>query len=225
VTEQHFRDVDWCEVIRKLTLYAYRVFGTTLVAKGEKVLEGFGESPEDLAFSVMQKLIDPDEASICWGSSLGKPTTEKVIALLATALKHDFIDRKRSPRYKKAVELPEGSHDDATDKSAHDPKQQSEEERLALKLQREQVMQLLLRDFRTEDPLAERYLKLQFSEGEYIAYTPQQAAERLGVAVKEITNIKKRIERRIMQRLASMGDKGKAVIYDKGKATYVEEQG
>ena len=81
-------DVEYQEVMYRLTLYAYRLFGA-FAQDGVAVLkngEG-GESPEDLAMTALGRFLDPGDRTVKWdGKKGGDPTTKGVIAYLRTVL-------------------------------------------------------------------------------------------------------------------------------------------
>src|SRR6202035_1154841 len=107
-----FASVDFAEVLGRLILHA-KSLSTALVCSGlrEKVVAG-GDSASDFAQSTLIKFLDPLDKSVNWSADMCEPTTSGVLAYLRTVLTRDFLDLKKSSRYKKTV-YPELAGSDA----------------------------------------------------------------------------------------------------------------
>ncbi len=208
--ELHFRGVDWVELRELLSLVARRLFIADGFTEGG-VLPGFGDDAEDLAHQLLHSFMDPDDNRLRWdGRKHGNPDTEGVFKYLCTALKHDFIDRRRSPRSKQTGDLSTVENRDLRHGSTLNPagietdsaNEQGDE--IVIRIHRSQILELILADLdKQPDEDLETYVLLQFETGEeYAAYKPQESAEKLGWDVSRVNSTKKRFERRL-QRLLS----------------------
>ena len=110
-----FGGVDPEELLQRLTLYAYILFGCFPDPSFEPMLHVHGCSPEDLSINTMTKFLDPDDHSVKWSLSFGAITMESLLAYLKPVLLHDFIDMKRKVSYKRttyANTVPDSANDD-----------------------------------------------------------------------------------------------------------------
>lgn len=201
MNELYFRDVDFQEVYLRVRLAAERLFGAAALTGDERVLDGFGDSARDLAHDLMKAFLDPEDESVRWDTRHGGPTTNGVVAYLVEALRHDLIDRKRSPRYRKRMDLavPRETGEEALVVDPPDPSLDTESE--AIERERwESLETLLLRDLDEHpDPDLEEYVLLQIDRSCYMGYTPREAAKRLEKPVDTIYRIKERLESRLLR--------------------------
>src|SRR6267143_6897854 len=103
MTEPSFAAVDFEEVLNRLVLYAQSL-SAAMVCAGlqERILPG-GESAEDLAMATLLKFVDPLNTSVKWSEQKAEPTTATVLAYLRKVLERDFLDLKKSKRYRTTV--------------------------------------------------------------------------------------------------------------------------
>lgn len=197
VTGFSFADIDPLELLQRLTLHAYLVFGCFPEAHFEPVLAAHGESPEDLAMEVIQKLLDPDDPTVAWNPNRGQLTLGGLLRYLEQVLLNDFIDRKRSKRFECHAELPPVELQDGTGLTLEGlTKHLDTPEAIAI---RPHQHERIIERFR-EEPELQDVLGVQLDpDGWYNAYTNEELATLLGTSVADIENRKKRILRRLMK--------------------------
>src|SRR5438270_13283390 len=95
-------DVDIEAVLLRLTRHAQGLFGAvrSLGIEPVDIAHAGGEGPEDLAMDLLLKFLDPQDNTVRWHEHRGRPTTDGVYALLRTALDRDYLDLKKSKRYR-----------------------------------------------------------------------------------------------------------------------------
>jgi len=197
---EQFKDVDWIEVLERLTLESLRLFNASHFATEERVLASFGDGFEDLPQEVILGLLDEDNPKVTWSSARGPATTAGVAAYLRKVLRNDFYDRVRRKRLKKQRSIVTSTADDEEVSylvESPDPTPAVDD----LLIRHEHVAPLRKRldeDFKARpDEDLQLYLMLQFDGDEYVPYTPRDAAKELGVDVKQIYLLKEKLERRM----------------------------
>ncbi|MGH9477057.1 MAG: RNA polymerase sigma factor [Terriglobales bacterium] len=170
------------ELLQRLTLYAYGLFGCFPQAAVEPALQVSGKSPEDLAMDVLTRYFDPHDTRVAWDPNRGN-----VLSYLKTVLWHDFLDLKRAGLYRNAATTPESF--DVLPSSGPSP-----EARLARAEQRERVLAAL-----ADEPELQAVVALQLDPEGWPGYTNQELAGRLSTTVAEIENRKKRLLRRLLK--------------------------
>lgn len=197
MTEISLGDVDLEAVLFRLTRYAQGLFGAvrSLGMEPVDVACPGGEGPEDLAMNLLLRFLDPQDASVRWRQGWGRPTTDSVYALLRKALDNDFLDLKKSKRYKTTVYL---DTENGVGGQALTLEQLAvyyeTPEGAALKQERRR---LLIEEF-SDDPEAQEMLKLQLDPDGYNAFTNQELAQLLDTTVPTIENRKKRVRTRLL---------------------------
>ena len=191
-------DVDVEAVLFRLTRHAQGLFGATRTLGAEPVDVAYagGDGPEDLALNLLLKFLDPQDRTVRWKSEYGRPTTDSLYALLRTALGRDFLDLKKSHRYRTTVYLKtEGS----------DSGPQLTLEQLAVYLETPEGVLLkkernkaIIGEF-SDDLEAKEILELQLDQDGYNAFTNQELAELLDTTVDDIENRKKRVKTRLLR--------------------------
>lgn len=199
----HFSGVDWVEVYERLTLAAFRFFGAARFAGMERLLESYGDGPEDLANEVICALLDPENTSVTWSTTArGIPTTKGVVAFLEATMKHDYLDKIRAKRRKMQSSLYVPGETDDEVRLGIDPPEPEEdiETQLATRSTLEPLRKRLDDDFaaRPDDEL-QLYIMLQFDGDRYVPYKPREAAQELGVPVERIYLLKEKFERRLLR--------------------------
>jgi DNA-directed RNA polymerase specialized sigma24 family protein len=193
-----FDQIDPEDLLQRLTLFAYSLFGSFPDPRFEPVIKFHGASPEDLAIETLTRLLDPDDHKVEWNAAQGPMTRDGLLGYLKTVLFHDFIDMKRKGMYKASVYMPlvsDNSGDDG-EMTLDDfiAKLESPEARTVRKEQQEE----LLARFNSEPELKE-LLTVQLDPNGYQAYTNQDLAKLLGTTVDEIENRKKRLMNRLLK--------------------------
>ena len=199
MTNLSFGSVDPAELLERLTLYAYTVFGCFPDPTFEPVLKVHGVSPEDLSIETIKKFLDPDDHTVEWKSSFGEPTLDGMLAYLKQVLFHDFIDMKRASLYRSSVYLDRGTPDPESDE------QQMSLDDFAVMMETAEAQAIradgrakLLAKLKNEPELHE-LLTLQLDPDGFQAYSNIEAAELLGTTVAEIENRKKRLLNRLVR--------------------------
>jgi hypothetical protein len=196
LAEFTFGDINVVELLERLTRHAYTLCGCFPSPHFSPVIRGYGDSPEDLAKQTITRFLDPEDATVQWPSSRGKPTKGALLGYLKETLTNDFLDRKRSKRYKTQVELPSAGMDDENGITLDDLAVNWETpEAIAIRNQCYEQMLSYLRD----EPDLHDLLTVQLNPEGYQAYTNQERARLLGTTVDEIENGKKRLERRLLR--------------------------
>lgn len=197
---EQFGDVDWIEVLERLTLESLRLFNASRFAADERVLASFGDGFEDLAQDVILELLDEENSKVTWSTARGRATTRGVVAYLEVVLRNDFYDRVRRKRLKEQRSIVSSTADDDDVTYLIEPTDsaRSVEEALMIRERVAPLRQRLDDDFvaRPDNDL-QLYLMLQFDGGEYVPYTPRDAAKELGIDVKQVYLLKEKLERRI----------------------------
>lgn len=197
---EQFKDVDWLEVLERLTLESLRLFNASRFAREERVLASFGDGFEDLAQKTILDLLNEDNPKVTWSAARGAATTRGVVAYLAAVLRNDFYDLVGRKRLKKQQSLVTSTADDEDVAYLVDPHDSAAAVDATL-IRHEHVASLrqrLSEDFETRpDDDLQLYVMLQFDGDEYVPYTPREAAKELGVDVKQIYLLKEKLERRI----------------------------
>ena len=188
-----FDGIDPVELLERLTLYAYDLFGCFPNPNFEPVLRGSGDSPEDLAMDTFGKFLDPNDDSVKWKRT-ERPTMWTLLAFLKKVLQNDFFDLKKSKRYETTVIRDGRSPDGDSDLSLDDfaANLESAEGRTIRKEQRE----FLLGKFADEPELRD-LLAAQLEPEAYNAYTNKDLATLLDTDVPDIENRKKRLSLRL----------------------------
>ena len=170
---------EWNEVLRRLKKYA-------LFLTKSSVLQGTGDEADDIVVGAFQKWL---ERGLAWNEAHGGPTVENVVKYLRPAVYRYFLDRIRRSSAKH--ELPPDPEADF----------KIDEE---LRLTGEHLEYLVehLRPFLEDLPLGELYIDLQRESEEFLS--DEAAASALGVEIKDIRNMKKRLERRVRDMKAAL---------------------
>ena len=192
-------DVDIEAVLFRLTRRAQALFGAvrSLCLEPLDVAYAGGDGPEDLAMNLLLRFLDPQDCTVRWREDRGRPTTESVYALLSKALERDFLDLKRSKRYKTTVYVER--EDNAGDSREITLEQlavyMETPEGTILKRERRQRM---IEEF-SDDPRAQEIVKLQLDPDGYNGFTNQELAQLLDTTVSDIENRKKRVRTRLLR--------------------------
>ena len=194
-----FGQIDPENILWRLTLYAYSLFGCFPSPLFEPVLKFHGASPEDLAVATLTRLLDPDDHKVSWKSEYGPMTKESLLGFLKTVLFHDFIDMKRKGMYKASMYLPllAGKGEDGEGEMSLDDFITQLESPEARAIRKEQHDQLLSRF--TDEPELKELLTVQLDPDGYQAYTNKELAILLDTTVDEIENRKKRLMNRLLK--------------------------
>lgn len=186
-------DVDVEAVLLRLTRYAQGLCGAvrSLGVEPVDIAYAGGDGPEDLAMNLLLRFLDPRDDKVRWSEGRGRPTTDGVYALLREALFHDFLDLKKSKRYKTTVYLEKEDRDEGD-------RQEMTLEQLAVYLEtpegallKQERKKSIIEQF-SEDPEAQEMLKLQLDDDGNKAFTNKELAELLDTTVADIENRKKR---------------------------------
>jgi DNA-directed RNA polymerase specialized sigma24 family protein len=194
-----FGEIDPEDLLRRLTLYAYTLFGCFPDPIFEPVIKFHAASPEDLAIATMTRLLDPDDHAVEWKADHGPMTRDSLLRFLKTVLVHDFIDMKRKGMYKASIYMPtvaNGPGGDGDEMSLDDfiARIESPEAKVIRRQQREQ----LLSKFNDEPELKE-ILMVQLDPEGFQAFTNKELAVLLSTTVDEIENRKKRLMNRLLK--------------------------
>lgn len=174
-------DMDAGELLQRLTLYAYGLFGCFPQAAAEPVLRASGKGPEDLAMDVLTRHFDPADTRVHW-----EPSRGPVLSYLKTVLWHDFLDLKRGGLYRSTT--------DADGLDAVASSQPRPDVRLERAQQRERVLAQL-----SDEPNLRALAAQQLDPDGWPGYTNQELAARLAITVGEVENRKKRLLRRLLK--------------------------
>jgi DNA-directed RNA polymerase specialized sigma24 family protein len=194
-----FGQIDPEDILQRLTVFAYSLFGSFPDPSFEPVMKFHGASPEDVAVATLARLLDPDDHKVEWNPAQGPMTRDALLAYLKTALFHDFIDMTRKRMYKASAYLPlvadnPGGGEDEMTLDDFIGKLESPETRAIRKEQQER----LVARFDNEPELKE-LLTAQLDPDGYQAYTNKELAALLGTTVDEIENRKKRLLNRLLK--------------------------
>lgn len=143
------------------------------------------------------KFLDPEDNTVTWNDARGAPTMEGLIAYLERVMRNDFLDRKRSKRYKCQASLPPAESEDGTGMTLDE---------LAVFLEtpeaiasRHQRHEQLIASF-ADTPELQDVLRVQLDPDGYNAFTNIDMAGLLDTTVSDIENRKKRIHGRLVKR-------------------------
>lgn len=224
MTDLDLGGVDAEEVLKRLTLYARRLFFAYAGLTGaDTALPGLGVGPDDLAVGTILKFLDPEDYTVRWQKKHGTATTAGVVAYLKSVLRNDLLDLLKAKAHETTVIVetqPDGDHDQ--DGGQGSPRMLTLDEFVSAvegpdgKAIREQLQARLLARFDAEPDLRD-LLEVQLDPDGYCAYTNQDLAllllapagktltrVELAEAVSEIENRKKRLDRRLRKILAEM---------------------
>lgn len=191
-------DVDVEAVLYRLTRHAQGLFGAArcLGVDHADIAVAGGDGPEDLAMNLLLKFLDPQDRTVRWHEDRGRPTTDGVYVLLRTALDRDFLDLKKSKRYRTTVYLNKDGDGDGPELTL---------EQLAVYLQtpdgellKKERTKAIIEEFADDAP-AQEILKLQLDDDTYNAFTNQELAVLLDIPVDEVENRKKRVKTRLLR--------------------------
>lgn len=202
--------VDLEEVLLRLTRYSQALFGAfrALGFESLDVVYPGGDGPEDLAMNLVVNFLDPADHGVEWKDGQTRPSTDRVYALLKKALERDFLDLKKSKRYKTTIYPVQQSGEDQTGLTLEELAVYLETpEGLLLKKER---VRLIVDEF-ADDEKAQQIVRLQLDPQGYNAFTNQELAELLETSVDDIENRKKRVKNRLLQILQR---------HEKGTRTY-----
>ncbi|MEK7992647.1 MAG: hypothetical protein AAB403_02475, partial [Planctomycetota bacterium] len=183
MAEFSFAGIDVMELLERLTLHAYRQYGHFPHPHFSPVMCGYGDSPEDLAEETITKFLDPDDQTVKWPAKWGKPTKAALLGYLEEVITNDFLDRKRSKRYKTRADLPPVETDDESGITL---------DQLAVYLETPEAIAIRnecyqrLRAYLADEPELRDLLDIQLDPDGYRAYTNQEAAGLLNTTVEEI---------------------------------------
>jgi DNA-directed RNA polymerase specialized sigma24 family protein len=204
-------DVDVEAVLLRLTRHAQGLFGAirSLGVEPVDIAYAGGEGPEDLAMNLLLQFVDPMDDKVRWIEGLGRPTTNGVYALLRKALDRDFLDLKKSKRYRTTVYL---------EKEDGDGGQELTLERLAVSLEtpegallKQERKNAIIKEL-SDDPEAQEMLKLQLDDDGYNAFSNQELAQLLDTTVADIENRKKRVKTRLLNIKRRRSEGGQAHV-------------
>jgi DNA-directed RNA polymerase specialized sigma24 family protein len=201
VSEFSLAGIDPLEVVERLTLEAYRLFGVFPDDESEPALRVFGDGPKDLAMATFVKFLDPEDRTVKWKESWGRPTQDTLFRFLRKVMRNDFIDRKRSKRYH-LTSYPEGESADGQQTMSFDDYAAAIESPEGQAIRAQQREQLL--DSFNDEPELRDVLAVQLDPAGYCAHTNQDLAGLLDTSVSDIENRKKRIARRLQQQARSV---------------------
>src|SRR6202050_2499004 len=172
-------DVDVEAVLLRLTRHAQGLFGAvrSLGVEPVDIAYAGGEGPEDLAMNLLLRFLDPRDDKVRWNEGLGRPTTDGLYAFLRKALDRDFLDLKKSKRYRTTVYLEKEDGDGGRELTL---------EQLAVYLEtpegtllKQERKKAIIEEF-SDDPEAQEMLKLQLDEDGYHALRNQALVHVLG---------------------------------------------
>jgi DNA-directed RNA polymerase specialized sigma24 family protein len=190
-------DVDVEAVLFRLTRHAQGLFGAvrSLGIEPVDIAYAGGDGPEDLAMNLLLRFLDPQDPGVRWHEGRGRPTTDGVYALLRTALDRDFLDLKKSKRYRTTVYL---------DKESGAGGQELTLDQLAVYLEtpegallKQERRKAIIEEF-SDDPEAKEMVTLQLDDDGYNAFSNQELATLLDTTVADIENRKKRVKNRLL---------------------------
>jgi len=184
VAELHYRGVDWTVVSDGLFAYAKKLFRTAGLL--DQTITGM--TPKDFVSNAVMSLVDPRDTTIEWDEKRGKPTTEAVAALLRTAMRRDFIDAKKLPRYKTTRAIEDER------KAPNVPAAGASPAEIAIeRADRNRVRDELFAFIGDRDPAVLEYLRLQLLDDGVVGYPPKKAAQLLKTTIDDINNRKRRV--------------------------------
>ncbi|HET9783939.1 MAG TPA: hypothetical protein VFP94_03155, partial [Terriglobales bacterium] len=170
------------ELIQRLTLYAYGLFGCFPHPAAEPALRVSGMSPEDLAMNVLVRLYDPADTTVQWEAERGA-----LLPYLKRVLWSDFVDLKRAALYRNTSDAPETYDLFAS-------AQESPEARAARREDRDRILAHL-----ASEPELAALAAQQLDPDGWPGYSNQELAARLATTVSEVENRKKRLLHRLLQ--------------------------
>lgn len=207
MAELDLSEVDVEDVLQRLVLFAARRFATLAGLATGGVIRGLGTGPDDLAMQTMLKFLDPEDRTVVWKTSYGRPTTEGLLRFLRKVLQNDLLDLLAEKAHETTViveTLAGQQGEDATGRQSMSLDEfasawEHQDERAI----RGQQQDWLLKRF-DDDPKLQDVLTAQFDPDGYVAHTNQQLAQLLGTTVDDIENRKKRIDRRLLKILTEI---------------------
>ena len=191
-------DVDIEAVLLRLTRHAQGLFGAvrSLGVEPVDIAYAGGEGPEDLTMNLLLRFLDPADDKVRWNEGLGRPTTDGVYVFLRKALDRDFLDLKKSKRFKTTVYLEKEDREGGPELTL---------EQLAVYLEtpegallKQERKKAIIEEF-SDDPEAQEILKLQLDDDLYNAFSNQELAQLLDTTVADIENRKKRVKTRLLR--------------------------
>ena len=159
--------------------------------------------------TVMTRFLDPDDKTVHWGQGRGTPTLPGLFTYLKRVIENDFLDMKRSKRYKTTVfasPVPRDANADEAGLSLEDfcAHIESPEGRAIWESQRTRLLQSL-----QDEPDLEELLIVQLDPQGYQAFTNQDLSALLDIPISDVVNQKKRLSRRLMRILTEQKAAGK----------------
>jgi hypothetical protein len=198
MAEMSLGDVDVEALLLRLTRHAQGLFGAvrSLGVEPVDIAYAGGEGPEDLTMNLLLRFLDPADDKVRWNEGLGRPTTDGVYVFLRKALDRDFLDLKKSKRFKTTVYLEKEDREGGPELTL---------EQLAVYLEtpegallKQERKKAIIEEF-SDDPEAQEILKLQLDDDLYNAFSNQELAQLLDTTVADIENRKKRVKTRLLR--------------------------
>jgi DNA-directed RNA polymerase specialized sigma24 family protein len=187
-------EIDPEELFLRLVHHACALFG--VFPGTDYALQGDGRGPEDLAMTVIERFLDPDDKTVQWSAARGEPTLPTVLAYLKRVLGNDFYDLKRQKRYKTTVIASAASTDKDGEPEigldAFCSRLESPQGAAIRNSLRDQLLASV-----ADDPDVQELLMVQLDPEGYQAFTNQDLAALFDVTISEIVNRKKRLSRRL----------------------------
>jgi hypothetical protein len=179
-----FEGVDWDAVIDQLMAEALRLFASARMVGEERVLKGLGQSPEDLVYGTVEKVLE--DKTVQYRKSRGP-----LVPFLKQVMRHDFIDLLRKKAYKTTTII------DPEDDARHD----ADGEVITLDSfegKREQmpdvVWRMRVRELASDDQMLLDYVDAILECG---LTKPSDIAQLLSTTVADILNRRRRLATRI----------------------------
>jgi hypothetical protein len=170
--------------------------------------------------NLLLRFLDPQDQTVRWRKERGRPTTDSVYALLKKALDSDFLDLKKSKRYKTTVYLEtEHGADGGRDLTL---------EQLAVYLEtpegallKQERRRLLIEEF-ADDPEAQELVELQLDPEGYngrlagsLPCGPLSAGHMVAFVAAAHDNVPRRV-RQWRKRVGRYHTRGRNVIRQRG---------
>ena len=159
--------------------------------------------------TVMTRFLDPDDKAVRWGQGRGKPTLRGLVTYLKRVVENDFLDMKRSKRYKTTVfasPLPRDANAGEEGRNLEDfcAHIESPEGRAIWESQRTRLLQSF-----QDEPDLEELLIVQLDPQGYQAFTNQDLSALLDIPISDVVNRKKKLSRRLMRIMTEQKAAGK----------------
>jgi DNA-directed RNA polymerase specialized sigma24 family protein len=197
VAEPDFTDTEIVELLERLTLHAYTLYGCFPDPRFAPVMPGYGDSPEDLAKEIITKFLDPGDRTVKWPASRGKPARAALLGYLKEAARNDFLDQKKNKRYRTRAEASPIETDDDKGITLDDLAGYLETpEAMAIRSNLQEAMLAAVKD---ESDLHELLTVLLDPSSYGAPNSNQEIAELLGCTVSDVENRKKKLVRRLLQ--------------------------